>query len=245
MVGKRRRLKRLLRDGRCLIVALDHGLTAPQPGIEDIDRLLLMIDGYADAVVLHKGIVKRSEVIEEFEGALIIHLSGSTCLSPDPNDKRVVTSLESALRLGADAVSVHVNLSSESEARQIEELGRISDECDAYGLPLLAMVYPRGSASVSVETVKHAARVAYELGADIAKVPYVEDFGEVVRYCRIPVVIAGGSKEREEEFYAKVRKAIASGASGVAVGRNVFASENPRRVVEVLSGIVHGVEVVA
>ncbi len=240
MPGKKRRLRRIMRDGRTLIVPMDHGVTKPEVGLEDIDRLLLELDGYVDAVVLHKGIVKNSKAIDDFSGALIVHLSASTSLAVDPNDKRLICSVERAVALGADAVSVHVNIGSDSEARQIEELGRVSDECDAYGIPLLAMVYPRGNIEVSVDTVKHAARVAYELGADIAKVPYVDNFSEVVRFCRIPVVVAGGSKGSEEELYRKVSNAIAAGAAGVAVGRNVFCSEEPRRIAANLYEIVHG-----
>lgn len=243
MVGKRRRLRRILKNGKTFIIPIDHGVTKPEQGIEDIDRLLLQIEGCVDAVVLHKGIVMHSEIVDELDAGLIVHLSGSTSLSRDPNDKRIVCSVENALRLGADAVSVHVNLSSETEARQIEEFGKISDECEMYGLPLIAMVYPRGKVEVNAETVKHAARLAYELGADIVKVPFVDRFEEVVKFCKIPVIVAGGSKESEEELYKKIRTAVASGAAGAAVGRNVFCSDDPRRVAATIYSMIHGVEV--
>ncbi len=239
MIGKRRRINRILKNGRTVIVPMDHGITKPENGLEDIDRIIKSIDGYIDAVILHKGIVKHSSYIQNMDAALIVHLSASTSLSRDPNDKRVVTSVEKAVALGADAVSVHVNISSDSEARQLEELGIVSEICDDYGMPLLAMMYPRGSVDVSVETVKHAARVGYELGADMVKVPYTENFHEVVRFCRIPIVIAGGSKRSEIELLRKVERAIKCGAAGVAVGRNVFSSAEPARVAKALYMIVH------
>lgn len=240
MIGKKRRLGKILKHGRTLIVPMDHGVSKPEEGLEDVDRILEEIDGYVDAVVLHKGIVKYSSALENFSGALIIHLSASTSLSPDPNDKRIIGSVERALALGADAVSVHINLSSATENRQLEEAGKLADECDAYGIPMLAMVYPRGSVEANVNTVKHAARVAYEIGADLVKVPYVENFREVVRNCKIPVVVAGGSKDSEEALYAKIQKAMASGAAGAAVGRNVFGNRDPRRVASNLYSIIHG-----
>lgn len=218
---------------------VDHGVTKVENGLQNIDELLRLVADYIDAVVMHKGIVKNSKVIADLEVGLIVHLSASTYLSKDPNDKRIISDVESALKLGADAVSVHVNIGSETEARQLEELGEICDEADSFGVPVLAMMYPRGKVEVNVETVKQCARIGYELGADIVKVPYVDGFAEVVKFCKIPVVIAGGSKESEIELLRKVEIAIKSGASGVAVGRNIFNSPSPRDVVKALHHIIH------
>lgn len=239
MIGKKRRLGRILKNGRTLIMPADHGVTKVENGLQNIDELLRLVSDYIDAVVLHKGIVKNSKAIADLEVGLIVHLSASTYLSKDPNDKRIVSSVEGAIRLGADAVSVHVNIGSETEARQLEELGRICDEADDFGVPVLAMMYPRGKVEVNVETVKQCARIGYELGADIVKVPFVENFAEVVRFCRIPIVIAGGSKESEIDLLRKVEAAIRNGASGVAVGRNIFNSPSPRDVAKALHHIIH------
>ncbi len=240
MLGKRRRLKRIIKNGRTIIVPMDHGVTKPEKGLENIDEIVRSIDRYIDAVVVHKGIAKYSSYIEDMNSALIVHLSGSTALSSDPNDKRLVTSVEKAIELGADAVSVHVNVGSRTDSMQIEGLGRISETCDSYGIPLLAMMYPRGErVAVNTETVKHTARIGYELGADIVKVPYVDNFHEVVSFCKIPVVVAGGSKCEEIEFYRRVETVIRCGAAGVAVGRNIFTSDRPCRVAEILHLIIH------
>ncbi|MFN3383522.1 MAG: 2-amino-3,7-dideoxy-D-threo-hept-6-ulosonate synthase [Archaeoglobaceae archaeon] len=239
MIGKKRRMRRIFENGRTLIMPVDHGVTKVENGLQNIDELLRLVADYIDAVVMHKGIVKNSKVIADLEVGLIVHLSASTYLSKDPNDKRIISDVESALKLGADAVSVHVNIGSETEARQLEELGEICDEADSFGVPVLAMMYPRGKVEVNVETVKQCARIGYELGADIVKVPYVDGFAEVVKFCKIPVVIAGGSKESEIELLRKVEIAIKSGASGVAVGRNIFNSPSPRDVVKALHHIIH------
>ncbi len=245
MVGKTRRLKRIFKDNRSVIVPMDHGVTALEDGLENIDDLISKISDFIDAIIVHKGIVKHSKVIPKLEAGLIIHLSGSTSLSVDPNDKRILASVEKAISLGADAVSVHVNIGSKSENRQIEELGKISEICDYYGIPLLAMMYPRGENIVTnTETVSHAARVGYELGADVVKVPYVENFSQVVKYCKIPIVVAGGGRISEIELFERVRKAITQGASGIAVGRNVFGSKDPRKTARELYQIVHNLEVI-
>jgi len=236
LVGKRRRLKRIFRNGLSLIVPMDHGITKPERGIEKIDLMLEKLDGIVDAFVLHKGVVKHSKFVEEMESALIVHLSASTSLSPDPNAKTVVTSVEKAIELGADAVSVHINVGSSTEAEQLREVGIVSEEADSFGMPLLVMSYPRGDKVDERDpaNVVHAARVAYELGADIIKTSYTgsrETFEKVVEFVDVPVLIAGGSKKSFDDLLRDVRDAIVAGAKGVAVGRNVFQADDPRGVV--------------
>ncbi len=228
-----------MRNGRTLIMPMDHGVTKVEVGLENVEEVIRNVEDYIDAVVLHKGIVRHSRALVDLDIGLIVHLSASTSLSRDPNDKRVVSSVENAIALGADAVSVHVNIGSETEARQLEELGRICEISDSYGIPTLAMIYPRGKVEVNVDTVTQSARIGYELGADIVKVPYVEGFSQVTRYCKIPVVIAGGSRESEYELLRKVELALKSGASGVAVGRNIFSSPSPRDIAKALHHIIH------
>ncbi len=239
MVGKKRRIKRIIKNGRSVILPMDHGVTQPEKGIEKVDRVVEAVQEYVDAIIIHKGVAKRSEVIAEMEAGLIIHLSGSTMWAEDPNDKRLVTTVEKAISLGADGVSMHVNIGSKTEAKQIEMLGQVSEVCDWYGIPLLAMMYPRGGIEVNTETVKHAARIGYELGADIIKVPYTFKFEKVTAICDLPVVIAGGSKGSEYELYRKVEDAMNRGAVGVAVGRNIFNSSHPTKVAKALHMIVH------
>ncbi|MEM0302693.1 MAG: 2-amino-3,7-dideoxy-D-threo-hept-6-ulosonate synthase [Archaeoglobaceae archaeon] len=239
MIGKLRRLRRILRNGRTLIMPMDHGVSKVESGLENVEETLRSVSDYIDAVVLHKGVVKHSRIVAELEIGLIVHLSASTSLSQDPNDKRIVSSVENAIALGADAVSVHVNIGSQTEGRQLEELGQVCEVADSYGIPTLAMMYPRGKVEVNTETVTQAARVGYELGADLVKVPYVEKFAQVVKFCKVPVVIAGGSKENEYELLRKVESALKSGACGVAVGRNIFSSPSPRDIAKALHHIIH------
>ncbi|MBE8539924.1 fructose-bisphosphate aldolase [Geoglobus acetivorans] len=246
MQGKKRRLKRIMKNGRAIIIPMDHGMTKPENGLEDVDRIMAMLDGIADAFILHKGMAKNSSMVEELESALIIHLSASTYLSPDPLDKRVITSVEKAIQLGADAVSVHVNIGCERDIEQIREASLISEKCDDYGIPLLVMAYPRGVGinEFGADEIKLAVRVANEIGADIVKTNYTgdaESFKDVLKFSKAPVVIAGGSKTDETSLLKTIEEAISAGAGGVAIGRNVFQSRNPRNLVLKISEIVHGV----
>ena len=250
MIGKKIRLERIINrhTGRTVIAPMDHGVSnGPMKGIIDIDKTVESISqGGADAILMHKGIVEQGHRGYGKDIGLIVHLSASTSLAPNPNNKVIVTSVEKAIQLGADAVSVHVNLGSETESEMLQELGEISETCSYWGIPLLAMMYPRGQKVENehdVELVKHAARVGSELGVDIVKTNYTGDpdsFKEVVEGALVPVVIAGGPKvDTDEELLQMVKDSIEVGGAGVAFGRNLFQAENPGKITKAISVVVH------
>lgn len=244
--GKKRRLKRIFRDDeRTVIVPMDHGVTVgPVAGLVNMQEIInKLLQGGVDAVVLHRGVAKHVDI---GNAGLIVHLSGITKLGLDPNNKVQVCSVEEAVRIGADTVSVHVNVGAEQEDKMLAKLGRVADDCDKYGVPLLAMMYPRGPKiknQHAVDVVAHAARLGAELGADFIKTNYtgdVDTFKEVVRSCYIPVIIAGGPKvDTVREVLQMVHDSIKAGGSGLSIGRNVFQHENPTLMVKALSAIVH------
>jgi len=177
---------------------------------------------------------------------LILHLSGSTIWSPDPNAKMLVNTVEMALRMGADGVSIQVNIGADSEAEMLRDLGRTSVSCMEWGVPLLAMMYTRGKKVKSESdpaAVSHAARIAAELGADLVKVTYTgsaSSFKQVTQGCPIPVLIAGGEKaESDREVFENVRGALEAGGSGVCIGRNVFQHRDPLRMMRAICAMVH------
>ncbi|MDL5502210.1 MAG: class I fructose-bisphosphate aldolase family protein, partial [Candidatus Methanoperedens sp.] len=163
-----------------------------------------------------------------------------------PNDQVQVCTVEEAIKMGADAVSVHINIGSETEADQLQKLGSVAEQCDSWGMPLIAMMYPRGKGIKNPndpELVAHVARAGAELGADIIKTNYtgdIDSFRAVVEGCPAPVVMAGGPKTNtDEEFLEMVRGAIDAGGRGVAIGRNVFQHENPTTMTRALTLVVH------
>jgi class I fructose-bisphosphate aldolase len=178
--------------------------------------------------------------------ALIVHLSGTTKLSPNADEKQLVCSVEQALRLGADGVSIHTNLGVRSENQMISDLARVSESCQEWGLPLLAMIYPRRDGqSVPVDTaqVAHAIRIAMELGVDLVKVPYTgcrASFARALEDVDIPVMVAGGPRlESDEEILRFVDDILLAGASGVAFGRNIFQSTKPLAIARAVTAMVH------
>ncbi len=249
-IGKRIRMERIVdrKSGRSVIVPMDHGVTSgPIRGLMDMQSAVNAVaEGGANAVLVHKGIVIAGYRGYGKDIGLIIHLSASTSLGPDPLNKVTVATVEEAMRLGADAVSIHVNVGAEHEADMLAELGETAMVCEEWGMPFLAMMYPRGEKVKSehdVEMVKHVARIGAELGADVVKTNYTGDpetFKEVVQGCPVPVIIAGGPKANTDaEVLKMVEDAVSAGAAGVSIGRNVFQYENPADMTITISKIVH------
>jgi len=249
-IGKRIRIDRVINRNtrKTVIIPMDHGITmGPIRGLEDMKTIVNQVaEGGANAVLLHKGIIRAGYRGYGKDIGLIMHLSGSTALGPDPNAKIQVADVIEAMKLGADAVSIQINVGSKTEQEQLKFLGRIAKICEDWGMPLLAMMYPRGDKiknEYDVDVVKHAARIGAELGADVVKTNYTgseDTFREVVNGCLVPVVMAGGPKtETDEEFCQMVCSSVRAGGAGVAAGRNVFQHENPTGMVRVLCSIVH------
>lgn len=244
--GKARRLRRIFReDGKTVIVPMDHGVTlGPVTGLVDMQHIVdALAHGGTDAIVVHKGVAKS---IDTKSLGLIIHLMASTDLAPDSNWKVPVCGVEEAVKLGADGVSVHINVGAPREAEMLTDLGVISESCEDYGIPLLAMMYPRGpkiTDSNDVKVVKHVARLGAELGADVVKTNYTgdpESFRQVVEGCPVPVVIAGGPKQNDTRGVLQmVYDSIQAGGSGLSLGRNVFQHPQPSAMVKALRAIVH------
>jgi predicted phospho-2-dehydro-3-deoxyheptonate aldolase len=244
--GKTRRLRRIMQqDNHTVIVPMDHGVTVgPIPGIINMQQITdKLLKGKADAILVHKGIAKRIDV---GNAGLIVMLSGMSNLSPNINGKVQVCSVQEAIRIGADAVSVHVNVGAQDEDKMLQNLGKVSDECEIYGIPLLAMMYPRGPKiqnEHAADMVAHAARIGAELGADIIKANYtgsIETFKGVIESCPVPVVIAGGPKCKSlEDVLQTTFDSMKAGAAGISIGRNVFQCDDPTQIVKALSAIVH------
>jgi predicted phospho-2-dehydro-3-deoxyheptonate aldolase len=239
------RSRRICRpDGTILMVPLDHGVSlGPTAGLEDPRQALEAVAGVATCVTLHKGLVPLAAAFADRLG-ILLHLSASTDGAPDPHDKRLVATVAEAARFGCDGVSIHVNVGSATEARQLAEAGAVATACQEHGMPLVAMMYPRGPKvpdPPDPARVSHAARLGAELGADAVKVPYTgspASFRPVVAGCPVPVIVAGGPRRADfAAFLADMRGAREAGARGISVGRNVFQAPHPERAMAELARV--------
>jgi fructose-bisphosphate aldolase/2-amino-3,7-dideoxy-D-threo-hept-6-ulosonate synthase len=243
--GRDIRLARILNDGKMLCIPMDHGISnGPIRGLEDVHNMIYQCASAGlTCVLVNKGIIKSMPRPPNI--GLIAHFSASTSIGPAPNRKILIGSVEEAIRLGADAVSLHINIGSKEEPEMLQKLGTISDKCDEWSVPLVAMMYPRGENIKNPhdpEIVAHAARVGAEAGADIVKAVYTGDsdsFKRVVRSCPVPIVIAGGPKANtDREILEMCEGAMNAGAKGVTFGRNIFQHKNPPIIVRALYKVI-------
>lgn len=243
--GRDIRLARILNEGKMLCIPMDHGISnGPIKGLEDIHSVIYECSSAGlTCVLVNKGIIKSMPRPPNI--GIIAHFSASTSIGPTPNRKILIGSVEEAIRLGADAVSLHINIGSKEEPEMLQKLGIISDKCDEWSVPLVAMMYPRGENIKNPhdpEIVAHAARVGAEAGADVVKTVYTGDpasFRRVVRGCPVPIVIAGGPKANtDREILEMCEGAMMAGAKGVTFGRNIFQHKNPPTIVRALYKII-------
>jgi fructose-bisphosphate aldolase/2-amino-3,7-dideoxy-D-threo-hept-6-ulosonate synthase len=246
MNGIEARLERIGTDGRIVNIPMDHGITiGATDGLKDIESTIDAVTrGGADSVLTQKGLSPRVHPNKNGAG-YIIHLNASTVLGEaDPNDKRITGTVKEAVRRGADAVSIHLNVGSLQEGDQIHDLAEVTETAAEYGMPVLAMTYARGPGvdEHDPEALGHAVRLGEEAGADVVKTAWsgdAESFEHVVESTAKPVIVAGGSPEGDRAQLEQVRGAINAGAAGVSMGRSVFQHENPEGMTRAVASIVH------
>lgn len=243
--GHQIRLNRILRKGKMLCIPMDHGISnGPIEGLEDpISTIYKCEDSGLTSIIVNKGIIKA--LPRPTKVGVLVHFSSSTSLSLSPNRKMITGSVTEALRLGADGVSLHINIGGQEEPEMLEQLGMISDQCHKWNMPLLAMMYPRGENVKDPhdpEIVGHVARIGAECGADIVKTLYtgdIDSFSKIVKSTPVPIVIAGGPKAKTDlDILQMTEDAITAGAKGVTYGRNIFAHKTPEKMVNALASII-------
>lgn len=246
---KRDRMASFLREGKSIILAYDQGLEhGPTKDFDsrNVDPSFIMetaAKGGFNAVVFQKGVAERF-----YDGRvpLIVKVNGKTSLPQGEPISRQVCSVEHAVSLGAKAVGYTIYLGSSYEARMLAEFGRLEEEAHERGLAAIAWVYPRGKAvqnDTSKEVVSYAARAGLELGADAVKIKYTgdpESFSWAVKSAAgVHVFMSGGPKTpTDEAFIEQVRGVMAAGATGLAVGRNVWQNSDPLGMAEKLKQVI-------
>lgn len=245
VTGLQIRMDRILRKGKMLCIPMDHGISSgPIDGLENPSELIQKCETRGlTSVIINKGILKS--LPKPTRIGVLVHFSASTSLSMSPNRKMLTGSVKEALRLGADGVSLHINVGGKEEPEMLEQLGKIAEDCHQWNMPLLAMMYPRGENVKNPhdpEIVGHVSRIGAELGADIVKTLYtgdIDSFSKIVKSTPVPIVIAGGPKAKTDaDVLQMTEDAMTAGAKGITYGRNIFAHKNPDKMVEALAGII-------
>jgi class I fructose-bisphosphate aldolase len=261
--GKRARLHRLLYEygpanGTLLLLPIDQGLEHgpvdffDNPESLDMDYIFrLAIEGDFSGVACHIGLAEKYFRPHAGKIPLILKVNGKTNIPSDDDPISPMTSsVEDAVRIGADAVGYTLYVGSPRQADDIAQLDGVRKECERYGMPLIVWSYPRGKAikekggQDSLYAVDYAARVACEMGADVVKLnepkigenlekqpkPYntlnVSDEAAIAKVVKSAgktlVLLSGGSKMGDDDLIHKVRIAMEAGVTGLIFGRNLW-----------------------
>lgn len=241
---------RLLRNGRCLILAYDQGLEHGPTDFDDrnVDPEFIFNLAYESrafsAVACQIGIAEKYYHGPYRDIPLIVKVNGSTRLAKINPISTPICSVERAIKAGASAIGFTIYDGSPNEPKMFHEFAKIVEQAHDYGLPVVAWMYPRGP-SISDQdnqVLAYAARIGLELGADIIKVKFngdTENLKWMARCAgRTKIVISGGEKQDEMEFLNEAYKVLANGAIGLAVGRNVWQSKKPYSIARALGAVV-------
>ena len=243
MGNVKRRMRRIFRpNGRTLIVAMDHAgyMSARLAPLTPIAGMVAECsERGADAFLINYGMAAH---LGDSLGDSALIMTISTNLSPATE-----RGVEQALRIGADAVKVLAYPFENNPEPTMLSLAWLGAECDRWGMPLLAETIPGGWGGGpdmrTVEAVAAGARVGAAAGADIIKTFMVDEpggFAEVVAETPVPVVILGGAASGDTEgLLRSVRSALDQGASGVAMGRNIWGADNPGAMVGAVAALIH------
>jgi putative autoinducer-2 (AI-2) aldolase len=229
----------MMKGGKSVMLAVDHGyFQGPTTGLENPRRTITPLLPFADSLMLTRGVL-RTSVNPDETIPIVLRVSGGTSVLKELSDEVVTTSVEEALRLNASAVAVSVFVGSEHEKQTLENLARLVNEGERYGMPVLAVTAVGREMARDSRYLGLATRISAELGARLVKTYFCEEFNKVVDGCPVPVVIAGGKKLPEEEALQLAHNAITQGAAGVDMGRNIFQSSNPVGMIRAVRSVVH------
>jgi putative autoinducer-2 (AI-2) aldolase len=227
-------------DGRCLMLAVDHGyFLGPMERLEVPRRAINPLLPYADSLMLTRGIL-RTSVDPKCDVPIVLRVSGATSIiGEDLSKETITTSIEEAIRLNASCLALSIFVGSKYEHQTLANLAKLVDEGEKYEIPVLAVTAVGKEMGRDARYLGLACRVAAELGAHVVKTYYCDNFEQVVEGCPVPLIIAGGKKLLEPEALKLAHDAITHGAAGVDMGRNIWQSDWPVAMIKAVQAIVH------
>ncbi len=227
-------------SGRCVMLAIDHGyFQGPTTGLEKPGQAVAPLLDYADSLMLTRGVL-RNTIDANRRIPIVLRVSGGTSiLKDDLSNEELTVAVEDAIRLNVSAMAISIFVGSDNEKQTLTNLARLCDEGQKYGIPVLAVTAVGKTMVRDARYLGLACRIAAELGAQIVKTYYCEDFQKIVGGCPVPVVIAGGKKIEEQDALKLAHNAVRDGAVGVDMGRNIFQSRWPVPMIQAVRSIVH------
>ncbi len=240
--GLQNRLARIFNplSGRTVMLAIDHGyFQGPTTGLERIDLNIVPLIPDADALMLTRGIL-RTTIPSVCARPIVMRASGGPSILKELSNEELAVDIEDAIRMNVSMLAIQVFIGGEYETRSVHNLTRLVDQGLRYGIPVMAVTAVGKEMARDARYFRLACRICAELGAHVVKTYYVpQDFDTVTASCPVPIVMAGGKKLPEPEALAMAQRAIAEGAAGVDMGRNIFQSDAPAAMLRAIREVVH------
>ena len=240
--GLQNRLARIIKpyNNRALMLAVDHGyFLGPTERLENAQSAIAPLLKHCDSLMLTRG-VQRNCVDPRTPVPMVLRVSGgSSIIGEDLSREDITVGIEDALRVNATALAMSMFVGSKYEYQTVVNLGRLVGEAERYGMPVLAVTAVGKDLGKDARYLSLACRMAAEQGAHVVKTYYCDNFERVVGSCPVPIIVAGGKKIPERDAMQLTRNAIAGGAVGVDMGRNIWQSDNPVAMIRAIRSIVH------
>ena len=240
--GLKNRLSQIFdpKTGKTVMLAIDHGyFQGPTTGLERVDVNIVPLTPYADTLMLTRGIL-RSVIPPSFGRGIVLRASGGPSILKELSNEHIALDIEDAVRLNAAAVAVQVFVGGEFETQSVNNMTRLVDMGNRYGVATLAVTAVGKDLVRDARYMRLATRMCAELGATYVKTYYTDkDFDTVAASCPVPLVIAGGKKLPELDALKMAFNAIDQGAAGVDMGRNIFQADDPIAMIQAVRKVVH------
>ena len=239
--GLENRLSRIIKPdtGRTVMLAVDHGyFLGPTTGLEEPGKTVEPLLPYADTLMLTRGVL-RTSVSPKTGVPIVLRVSGGTSILKPLSNEGLTVSMKDAIRLNVAGVALSIFVGTEHERETLLNLAKLVDKGQKYGIPVLAVTAVGKDMARDSRYLGLCCRIAAELGAHFVKTYFAEGFEEMVKTCPVPIVVAGGKKVPEKQALELAHNAVARGAVGVDMGRNIFQSEAPVAMIQAVREVVH------
>ncbi len=241
--GMKNRISKIIKpkDGRTVMLAVDHGyFMGPTTGLENINTMVDPLLPYADTLMLTRGAL-RNYIDPQTNIPIVLRVSGGTSILNKDHllHEGTVVDIDDAIRLNVSGVAFSILVGQSFERDTLLGMTNYIDQCERYGIPVLAVTAVGRGLGKDVKYLSLASRMAAELGAHIVKTYFCPDFEKVVETCPVPIVIAGGKKQPEKDALQMASDALEAGAIGVDMGRNIFQSKSPVAMIQAVNAVVH------
>lgn len=228
------------KSGNTVMFAFDHGyFMGSVSGLERLDILIPTLAPQVDVLMCTRGALRTCVPPIGNKAVALRVSSGSSMLNEDLSHEVVAVNIEDAIRCNADCLAVQAFIGADGQLQSIDNLSNVINAGLKYSIPTMGVVAVGKNMERTDRYFKLATRILAELGSNIIKTYYCENFEEVVAACPVPIVVAGGKKLPEDEALTMAYRAISEGAHGLDMGRNIFQSVHPVAMAQAVRMIVH------